>query len=56
MVPRYIYPTLPMVALFSVAAVVTLFSTVRPLFVTLAASSAFLIVLWVFLLPTIAAS
>jgi len=29
---------------------------VRPLFVTLAASSAFLIVLWVFLLPTIAAS
>lgn len=56
MVPRYIYPTLPMVALFSVAAVITLFSTVRPLFVTLAASSAFLIVLWVFLLPTIAAS
>ena len=42
MVPRYIYPTLPMVALFSVAAVVTLFSTVRPLFVTLAVSSAFL--------------
>ncbi len=56
MVPRYIYPTLPMVALFSVAAVLKLFSTVRPLFVTLVVSSGFLFALWIFLVPTIASS
>jgi len=54
MVARYMYATLPLLALFSVASVQLLFSAVRPLLVTLALSTAFLVVLWIWLLPTIA--
>jgi hypothetical protein len=53
MVPRYIYPTLAPLAIFVVAAVLTLTSRVRPLLVTMAASTAFLVVFWVHLVPTI---
>jgi 4-amino-4-deoxy-L-arabinose transferase-like glycosyltransferase len=53
MVPRYIYPTLAPLALFSVAALLTLSSRLKPLLVLMAVSTGFLIVLWVHLVPTI---
>lgn len=53
MVARYTYPTLPALALFVVAAALTLSLSVRPFLVTTAVSSVFLIVLWVHLVPTI---
>ena len=56
MLPRYTYPTLPLLALFGVAAVVVLFSTIRPLLVTLIVSTGFMVALWVFLVPSIPSS
>ncbi len=53
MVARYMYATLPLLALFSVASVRVLFSAIRPLLVTLAVSTGFLVALWIFLVPTI---
>ncbi len=55
-VARYTYPTLPFLGLFIVAAMVTLFRNPRPLLVSLGASSAFLVGLWVFLVPNIHAT
>lgn len=56
MVARYIYPTLPFVALFEVAALLTLFRAVRPLLASITLSSAFLVGIWIFLLPYIHSS
>jgi 4-amino-4-deoxy-L-arabinose transferase-like glycosyltransferase len=56
MVPRYTYATLPLLALFSVAAVRVLFSAVRPLLVTIALSTGFLVAVWIILVPTIPSS
>jgi len=53
MVPRYVYPSLPMLALFSVAAVLVMFRAVRPILITTAVSTLFLLVLWIHLLPNI---
>jgi 4-amino-4-deoxy-L-arabinose transferase-like glycosyltransferase len=53
MVARYTYPTLPFLGLFIVAAMVTLFRNIRPLLVSISASSAFLVGLWIFLIPNI---
>jgi 4-amino-4-deoxy-L-arabinose transferase-like glycosyltransferase len=53
MVARYMYATLPLLALFSVASVRVLFSAIRPLLVTLALATGFLVALWIFLVPTI---
>jgi hypothetical protein len=53
MVPRFIYPTLPFIALFVVAAYLRLASSIRPLLVTLTVSGLFLGALWVHLVPTI---
>jgi 4-amino-4-deoxy-L-arabinose transferase-like glycosyltransferase len=53
MVPRFIYPTLPFVALFVVAAYLRLASSIRPLVVTLTVSGLFLGALWVHLVPII---
>jgi 4-amino-4-deoxy-L-arabinose transferase-like glycosyltransferase len=53
MVPRYIYPTLAPLALFVVAGLLLLTSRVRPLLVTMAVATGFLVVLWVHLVPTI---
>jgi 4-amino-4-deoxy-L-arabinose transferase-like glycosyltransferase len=53
MVPRYIYPTLPFIALFVVAAYLRLASSIRPLLVTMTVSGLFLGALWVHLVPTI---
>ncbi len=56
MVARYIYPTLAPLVLFSVAAVVTLWSNYRPLIVAVALSSVFLVTLWIHLVPAIAST
>ena len=53
MVARYTYPTLPMLALFSVAAILVMFKAVRPILVTVALSTLFLVVLWIHLVPNI---
>jgi 4-amino-4-deoxy-L-arabinose transferase-like glycosyltransferase len=53
MVARYTYPTLPFLGLFIVAAMVALFRNIRPLLVSISASSAFLVGLWLFLIPNI---
>ncbi len=53
MVPRYVYPTLAPLALFSVAAVVTRFRSLRPLVVTMTVATAFLVALWIHLVPSI---
>jgi 4-amino-4-deoxy-L-arabinose transferase-like glycosyltransferase len=53
MVARYTYPTLPFLGLFIVAAMVALFRNIRPLLVSISASSAFLVGLWLFLVPNI---
>ena len=53
MVARYMYSTLPLLALFNVASVRVLFSAVRPLLVTLVLSTGFLIALWIWLVPTL---
>ncbi|HEX3947141.1 MAG TPA: glycosyltransferase family 39 protein [Acidimicrobiales bacterium] len=56
MVGRYTYPTLTILGLFVVAAVTMLFRRVRPLLITMAVSSVFLVILWVHLVPTISHS
>ena len=56
MVARYTYPTLPFIGLFIVAAILVLFRAIRPLVTSICASSAFLIGLWVFLVPNIHAT
>ena len=54
MLARYTLPTLPMLALFEVAAVLALFrKSVVPLVVTVAISTGFLVTLWIHLVPTI---
>jgi 4-amino-4-deoxy-L-arabinose transferase-like glycosyltransferase len=53
MVACSIYPTLAPLVLLGVAALVTLFSACRPLVLALGISSAFLIVLWIHLVPMI---
>jgi hypothetical protein len=53
MIARYTYPTLPFIGLFAVAAVLSLFRSLRPLMVLIGASSAFLVGLWIFLVPNI---
>ena len=53
MVARYTYPTLPFLGLLIVAAMVALFRNIRPLLVSISASSAFLVGLWLFLIPNI---
>ena len=53
MLPRYTLCTLPLLALAAAAFVVTRFRTVRPLLWTVAASAAFLLVLWIRLVPSI---
>jgi 4-amino-4-deoxy-L-arabinose transferase-like glycosyltransferase len=53
MVSRYIYPTLPFIALFVVAAYLRLTPSIRPLLVTMTVSGFFLGALWVHLVPTI---
>lgn len=56
MAPRYLFPTLPLLAVFSVASMRILFSSIRPLLATLALSTAFLVALWVLLVPTISST
>jgi 4-amino-4-deoxy-L-arabinose transferase-like glycosyltransferase len=51
MVARYTYPTLPFLALFVVAAALILLRSIRPMLVLMCTSSAFLVGLWVFLVP-----
>jgi 4-amino-4-deoxy-L-arabinose transferase-like glycosyltransferase len=53
MIARYTYPTLPFLGLFAVAAVLFLFRSIRPLMAVIGASSAFLVGLWIVLVPTI---
>ena len=53
MVPRYIYPTLPFIALFVVAAYLRLAASIRPLVMTITLSGVFLTALWINLLPAI---
>jgi 4-amino-4-deoxy-L-arabinose transferase-like glycosyltransferase len=53
MVPRYVYPTLAPLALFSAAAVVARVRSVRPLLITMTAATAFLVVVWIHLVPSI---
>lgn len=53
MVARYTYPTLPFLGLFLVAAVLTLWRDIRPLMIWLSTSTAFLVGLWIFLVPNI---
>ncbi len=56
MVARYTYPTLPFLALFVVACALLLFRTIRPLLVLICTSSAFLVGLWIFLVPNMHSS
>jgi 4-amino-4-deoxy-L-arabinose transferase-like glycosyltransferase len=56
MVARYTYPTLPFLGLFAVASVVMIFRALRPLLALLGASTAFLVGLWIFLVPNIRAT
>ena len=53
MLPRYTYASLPLLGMFVVTSVLTLFRRVRPLLVTVAASSVFLVILWIRLLPSV---
>jgi 4-amino-4-deoxy-L-arabinose transferase-like glycosyltransferase len=53
MAPRYIYPTLPFVGLFVVAAYLKFARSIRPLVTTITLSSVFLTALWINLLPVI---
>jgi hypothetical protein len=56
MVARYTYPTLPFIGLFIVAALLLLFRAVRPLLTSIGVASAFLVGLWIFLVPNIHAT
>ena len=56
MVARYTYPTLPFIGLFIVAALLVIFRAVRPLVTSICVSSAFLVGLWIFLVPNIHAT
>jgi 4-amino-4-deoxy-L-arabinose transferase-like glycosyltransferase len=56
MLPRYMYATLPLLAVFSVASLRIIFTAVNPLVVTLILSTASLVALWIFLVPTIAST
>lgn len=56
MVARYTYPTLPFLALFVVASVLILFRAIRPLLALICTSSAFLVGLWIFLVPNMHSS
>ena len=53
MVSRYVYPTLGPVALFGAAAVVIRVQSLRPLLVTMTVATAFLVVLWIHMVPNL---
>jgi 4-amino-4-deoxy-L-arabinose transferase-like glycosyltransferase len=56
MVARYTYPTLPLLALFAAAAALTVLRTPRVVLMATAASSVFLVALWISLVPIIHAT